>query len=227
MGVALCLLAATGCSVLEATAAAPTAAQKAEPSVVQVVVYQTGPAWNRNLPPEQQALGGHFEMVEELFAKGDLLANGPTLDDFHGMYLFDLDENKLEQTLARDQGIQSGVLQRVRVESWQLMLENLDADVGENLLFVLNYTPGPNWIQGKSMLEQDISAHLAHVSGLFDDQLLLAGGPVSEQQGRYIVAAESVAAAYSMIGQDPAVKENLFVVQVKPWAPFNRQRRNR
>jgi len=223
IAVGMLLLLLSGCRVLNATAAAPTAIQASVSPVVQVVVYQAGPEWDINLPPEQQALSGHLEMVEELFAKGELLANGPTLDDFHGMYLFDVNADEIKDTLAEDQGVQSGVLQMIRVESWQLLLENLDADVGNNMLFVLNYTPGPNWMQGKSMFEQDINDHIAHVTSLFENQQLLAGGPVTDQQGRYIVAAENVANVYSMIGQDPAVKENLFVVQVKPWAPFNRQ----
>ena len=91
------------------------------------------------------------------------------------------------------------------------------------MLFILNYNPGAAWVQGKTLFEQDIKMHLQHVGGLLKENKLLAGGPVSDTQGRYIIAAENTAVAYKLVSDDPAVQANTFVVQVKPWAPFNRQ----
>ena len=148
----------------------------------------------------------------------------PTLDDFHGLYVFNAGgESAVRSILDMDQGLKSGVLSEVKVESWQLFMENLGADVGENMLFVLNYNPGPAWVAGKTLLQQDIEQHLKHVGGMLEKGKLLAGGPVTKTQGRYIIVAENTAMAYQMIGDDPAVQANTFIVQVKPWVPYNRQ----
>jgi len=219
-------IAVLGIAILAAGAmsGAPASAQNGPKAIVQVVEYSAGPNWQAGLPPEKQDLAGHFQMVAAKFAEGTLLANGPTLDDFYGLYIYNTgSQGATRAIMDADQALTSGVLAEVKVETWRLFMENLGADIGDNMLFVLNYHPGPAWAHGKSLFEQDIAAHLNHVGGLLKAGTLLAGGPVSDTHGRYIVAAANTAAVYTIIGQDPAVRANTFVVQVKPWAPFNRQ----
>ncbi len=202
----------------------PVSAQGDPIATVQVVEYQAGPNWQQGTPPDKQNLGGHFKMVANNYKTGKLLANGPTLDDFHGFYIFNVgDEAAVRGILKDDQGLKSGILTKVKIESWHLFMENLDADTGKKMLFVLNYNPGPAWVRGKSLVQQDIAQHMQHVSKLMREGNLLAGGPVTDVQGRYIIAADNTASAYKFVGDDPAVRANTFIVQVKPWMPFNRQ----
>ena len=130
----LCIAIYTGL----AAASLPALAQSGPKATVQVVEYQAGPNWKSGTPPEKQNLGGHFKMVTENFSVGKLLANGPTLDDFHGFYIFNVgSEGAVRKIMNSDQGLKSGVLSEVKVENWQLFMENLGADTGKkNALYI-------------------------------------------------------------------------------------------
>jgi len=210
----------TSCSLAKLT----TATEPEKSVTVQVVEYRAGPAWDSAKPPEGQNLGGHFEMVADKFSSKQLLANGPTLDDFHGFYLFNVgSEDAVRSIMKTDQGLVSGVLSEVKVESWQLMIENLGADVGDKQLYVLNYNAGAKWQAGKTLFEQDLTQHNEHIQALNKSGSLLAGGPVTDMQGRYIVAANDLADIDRIVKSDPSVADSIFSVQIKPWEPFNRQ----
>jgi len=214
------LVGITSCS----TVSSNTNTKSPQPVTVHVVEYKTGPNWDANKAPEEQNLGGHLQMVSDKFDAKELLANGPTLDDFHGFYIFNVEnEEAVRVILKSDQALLSGVLQEVKVEKWQLMMENLGADIGTKQLFILNYNPGTAWKQGKTLSEQDITEHKKYVGNLFHNGEILAGGPVTDTLGRYIVAGTELTDIENMVKADPSVVANTFDVKIKPWAPFNRQ----
>lgn len=206
-------------------AAAPAAeAQTGPKAVVSVVKYEAGSAWKAGVAPADQDLKGHFGKIAAAFAAGELLANGPTLDDGRGFYIYNIASPKTATTIAStDPGVANNVLKLSSVETWQLFFENLGADIAGKSLYVLNYNPGPAWVQGKPLFEQNVGEHLKYVTGLFQSGALLAGGPVTDRQGRYIVAADNLGAAYALIGADPGVRDGVFLPGVQPWSPFNRQ----
>jgi len=213
-------VAAASCSAISE----PNNVELSKPIMVQVVEYKAGPNWDEGKSPEEQNLGGHFQMVADKFAKKELLANGPTLDDFHGFYIFNVgNEDTVRSLIKSDQGLLSGVLQEVKVETWQLMMENLGADIGSKQLFVLNYNPGSAWEKNKTLMEQDIAPHLQHVTEWYQNGNLLAGGAITDSQGKYIVAAAELSDVEDFVGSDPGVVDATFKVTIKPWAPFNRQ----
>lgn len=198
----------------------------AAPAPVQTttIIYAGGPAWVAGLPPEKQNLAGHFGWVQTHFQSGRLLANGPLLDEGKGFYLVRGSIEDAMKLIAQDPGIQGGVIQADAVATWTLFFDNLGAQFSEpRVLYVANYRPGPAWQAGKPMLEQDVSHHLGYVTELFKKGHLLAGGPVHEHQGRYIIAAADDTAARKIIADDPGVSSGLFRVELKPWQALNRQ----
>jgi uncharacterized protein YciI len=52
---------------------------------------------------------------------------------------------------------------------------------------------------------------------------ILAGGPVDEHHGRYVIAAADDRAAAAWVDHDPAVNAGIFRADVTPWQVFNRQ----
>lgn len=193
------------------------------------VEFQGGKNWQKDLPPEKQDLAGHFAMVKEEFAKGELLANGPLMESFHGFYVYDIaDINRVQALVDHDEGLKKGVLDLVELKPWQVLIDRWSADTTGKELFVLDYSAGKAYARGKSMDQQDpklVEAHMSYVAAKAASGMIVLGGPVDPQvgRGRYIVAAKSKQEAMDFVSQDPAVDAQLFTVDVKTWKPFQKQ----
>jgi uncharacterized protein YciI len=193
------------------------------PTRTFTLTYAGGPQWKAGLPPEKQEIGGHFQYAKKLFDDHKLLANGH-LANGTGFYVFVAKSfDEIEKIASGDPGIDSGVLQVQAAASWTLMFDNLAADVGGKQLFVLNYRPGPAWQAGKTLLQQPVAAHIGYVQSAFQAGTVLAGGPVDDHQGRYIVAAADQAAVDRWVQSDPGITAGIFRAEVIGWQPFNRQ----
>lgn len=84
--------------------------------------------------------------------------------------------------------------------------------------YLLSYTPGENWADGKSLLEQDIAAHTEYMQGLLADGRLVLGGPVAnEDRGLYVIAVTDAAEVDAILAHDPGVVDGLFATAVTPW----------
>lgn len=194
-------------------------------TVLHTITYAPGPAWDPKLPPREQDLAGHFAYVQDLFDDGVLLANGPFLDDGRGFYLH-LSEQvaDIDTIIEEDPAVVAGVLALEELGGWTLLLSQMGVDVGDDAFFVLNYTPGPQWERGTPLDQQPgIDEHLGYVVDAFEGGELLAGGPVDEASGRYIVALPDADAADAWAAADPTVVDGLFEVEIKPWLPLQRQ----
>jgi uncharacterized protein len=85
-------------------------------------------------------------------------------------------------------------------------------------MFVIIYTPGPAWIQGKSFSEQPLMEHGHYLQQLFVEQLLLLGGPFTDATGGMaVIDTESSAEAQVILDQDPAVLKKVFLASLHPW----------
>ena len=92
------------------------------------------------------------------------------------------------------------------------------------MIFVVVYTPGSAWIQGKRVVEQPFfKDHARYMRQFFDDKRLLMGGPFLDNQGGLgILEVANEAQAREIIEQDPAVLEKVFQPTLHPWHPaFN------
>jgi uncharacterized protein YciI len=194
-------------------------------SSLQTVVLEGGPQWKAGEPPERQDLAGHFAYTKNLFAEGRLIANGPTMDDFRGFYVYKVrDRAELDQITRDDPALRSGVLKLVGIETWSVGIENMGANVGSEPLFVLHYLPGARWKAGTEITKQDgFSKTIEYVTKYSETGKVLAAGLVSEMKARVILAAASIEQARSFANADPGVQSGLIKIDVKPWVPFMRQ----
>ena len=233
---------ALACAALTASAIVPAEARKpaktthkpmapmamhddaaAAPVTLTVLIYEAGPNWKAGEPPQNQDLGGHFGYMKDLFDRGVLVANGPTLDDGRGFYLLHPDAaTGIDAIVAADPGVTSGVLRKVSDTPWTILFEQIGREVGGNKLFLLDYAPGPRWQAGKPLTGQNIGAHVKYVQGKFGEGVVLAGGPAG-QGGRYLIDAADETAARAFVAADPGVTGGVFAPKIRPWQTFNRQ----
>ena len=190
---------------------------------VRTQLLTAGPAWDPTLPPEGQDLADHFAEVADRFTEGQLLAYGPYLDDGRGLYIYDAVEADDDDTLlASDPAIASGVLALDVAEDWDLWLEALDAPTTDPL-YVLDAAPGASWQDKVPLVDQDLADHFTYIEGRFADGEVLAGGPVGDEAGRYIVAAVDAAAVDALVAADPGVTSGILEVTIHPWGVLDRQ----
>ena len=89
-------------------------------------------------------------------------------------------------------------------------------------LFVIYYTPGDSWQEGKPFMEQDLLAHGAYMKELYDDEVLTHGGPfLDDSGGMSIIKAESLEAAQAIVDADPGVVNGVFRARLHPWFSVN------
>lgn len=87
--------------------------------------------------------------------------------------------------------------------------------------YVVFHVPGPKWIQGKPIFEQQgVEAHIAHYRTLLEQHKLMAGGPFLDGIGGGMMIpepglTEQEIAAFA--AADPAVIAGLLTFEVRPW----------
>ncbi len=87
-------------------------------------------------------------------------------------------------------------------------------------LFLFLFRPGPAWRQGVPMRQQNLREHGAYHSGLVQEGRSVAGGGyVGEEGGMAIVRAADLAEAQAMLAADPAIRNGVFVAELRQWAP--------
>jgi uncharacterized protein YciI len=79
--------------------------------------------------------------------------------------------------------------------------------------YVALLSPGPAWMEGKPIAEQDrvlLGAHLYHLRQAYDQGVVIFGGPfVSGSAGVVLLEAGNHAEAEHFISNDPAVAAGL------------------
>ena len=85
-------------------------------------------------------------------------------------------------------------------------------------LFVIYYTRGDAWQEGKPFFEQDLSAHGAYMKQLYDNKQLLKGGPfLDDSGGMSLIKVETIEEAQAIVDADPAVVNGVFKAHLHPW----------
>lgn len=85
-------------------------------------------------------------------------------------------------------------------------------------LFVIYYRRGPAWVEGKTVFEQPLAAHLAYMKQLAATGTLLRGGPFADDLGGLVVVrVADKAAAEAVLESDPAVRDQVMVAEAHPW----------
>ena len=86
---------------------------------------------------------------------------------------------------------------------------------------VIFHTPGPTWLPGKSLFEQEgVQDHVSHYRKLHSDGRLFMGGPfLDAASGGIMISEEGISEKeLSEFAQaDPAVKSGLLIAELRPW----------
>jgi uncharacterized protein YciI len=86
-------------------------------------------------------------------------------------------------------------------------------------MFAVIYTPGPAWLQGKSVPEQPFfREHGRYMQQFFARKQVIMGGPFLDNQGGLgILDVTNEAEAYEIVAHDPAVLAKVFQPHLHPW----------
>jgi uncharacterized protein YciI len=90
---------------------------------------------------------------------------------------------------------------------------------GARPLFVILYRPGPAWMAGRPMREQNLRPHGAYYAGLLRDGRVFAGGGFDGDGGMAIIRAADAAEARAILAADPAITSGVFVAELRQWIP--------
>jgi uncharacterized protein YciI len=83
--------------------------------------------------------------------------------------------------------------------------------------YLITYSRGPGWVEGRSLFEQPLEDHAAYQAGLAERGLLLLSGPLLDREGGIsIVKAADRAKADEIVAADPAVTSGVFVADIAP-----------
>jgi uncharacterized protein YciI len=84
--------------------------------------------------------------------------------------------------------------------------------------FAIIYEPGPNWIKGRSIFDQDLYEHAQYMQKLLDGGKLKLGGPFSDSTGGMaIIDARDADEAEKIMKDDPSIVKGIFTAKVRPW----------
>ncbi|WP_114953316.1 YciI family protein [Sphingosinicella terrae] len=87
-------------------------------------------------------------------------------------------------------------------------------------LFVIHYRPGPAWVAGRPMGEQNLRPHGLYYRDLLQQGRVFAGGGfVGEDGGLAIIRAASRAEAEAILAADPAIRDGIFAAELRQWSP--------
>ena len=99
------------------------------------------------------------------------------------------------------------------------MSPHVASEVGPQKTFAFVYAPGPQWRVGRPRTEQDLGAHRAYIADLHArGQVQLGGAFLDDAGGGFgVVRAKDRDEAVAMLAADPAIKEGIFIGEVRPW----------
>ena len=87
-------------------------------------------------------------------------------------------------------------------------------------LFVIRYRPGPAWIAGRPVHQQNLREHGIYIRGLLELGRLFAGGGFTDADGGMaIVWAADRAGAEAILAADPAQRDGIMIGEITGWMP--------
>ena len=87
--------------------------------------------------------------------------------------------------------------------------------------FAVFFRPGPRWIKGKTIFEQPLDGHVAHIHHLSQCDKVLMAGPLADSSGGLtLLQVDDEREARMVIEQDPNVADGVLLADIRPWAPI-------
>ncbi len=199
-----------------------------ETKELQTVELTGGPKWAQNVAPQDQDLSGHFASMTSMFDSHKIVTYGP-LESGHGFYVYQMvNVDEVTSTVQADYGIKNGVLSIVKILPWHVIIDGSTASLEGKTLVKLDYLPGPAYVVGKPLDQQDpslLNPHVEYVGSVAQSGGIYLGGPVDPTtgQGRYILIVDEVADAQVFMDKDPAIKSGFFTANMMKWTPLQIQ----
>jgi uncharacterized protein len=100
----------------------------------------------------------------------------------------------------------------------------ISSEVGPQKTYAFIYAPGPQWLAGRPVTEQNLGAHRAYMADLYARGRVLLGGPFLDDAGGGValLRAKGRDEATALLAADPAIREGVFTGVVRRWhAVFN------
>lgn len=82
--------------------------------------------------------------------------------------------------------------------------------------YIAHYEPGPEWLEGKTLKDQPLNAHVDYLIRLHGDGKVSMGGPFGDGSGGIVVfVADDINEVNNLVSLDPAISEGILVASVK------------
>jgi ketosteroid isomerase-like protein/uncharacterized protein YciI len=95
----------------------------------------------------------------------------------------------------------------------------MSSNVGSLKTYAFVYAPGPQWLAGRPVAEQNLGPHRAYIAELFArGQVLFGGAFLDDAGGEFgVVRAQSRDEASALLAADPAITEGVLIGVVHRW----------
>ena len=88
-------------------------------------------------------------------------------------------------------------------------------------LFLIRYRPGPAWLAGRPVAQQNLREHGAYFARLLREGRVFAAGPFTDSEGGMaILWVSSRAEAEAILAADPAQRDGIMIGEIGGWVPF-------
>ncbi len=89
-------------------------------------------------------------------------------------------------------------------------------------LFLVFFSPGAAWIEGKSIFEQPLDDHVNFIHQLYQRGKVMMAGPLADGTGGLtIMTVESEREARELIEHDPDVLREILRPEIRAWSPID------
>jgi hypothetical protein len=190
-----------------------------QPTPLTIVIDEAGPAWKHGRPFAEQNLGPHFGYVASLFKRGKIIAYGTEAGDVvRGYYLLSGSGKDVAASfVGNDPGVKEGVLKPAETHIISALVNAIPAKEDNQAYTILRMQPGPKWVEGKPLAEQDTNAHFGFMIEQAKVGIVIAAAPdASGQEGWYILRGDKTVAA-KLLASDPATKSGVLKPIVLGW----------
>jgi len=106
-----------------------------------------------------------------------------------------------------------------RQSEGQGMLPQMPSGVGPQKTYAFVYAPGPQWLAGRPLAEQNLGPHRAYIADLYARAQVLFGGAFLDDAGGGfgVVRAQGRDEASALFAADPAITEGVLTGVVRRW----------
>ncbi len=190
-----------------------------QPTSMTIVIDEAGPAWKQGRPFAEQNLGPHFGYVTSLFQAGKIIAFGTEAGEVvRGYYLLAGGGNDVATSfVGNDPAVKESILKVTETHIISAVVNAIPKMEDHQAYTILRMQPGPGWIAGKPLVEQDIKAHFGFMIEQAKAGIVIAAAPdASGQEGWYILRGDKTVAD-RLLASDPATKNGVLKPIVLGW----------